>query len=48
MDELLPEWQKEAPIEAEVASDSLYYLTKKECVQGSGYAASDAGSRQLM
>ncbi len=29
MNELLPEWKKEAPIEAEVASDSLYYLTKK-------------------
>jgi electron-transferring-flavoprotein dehydrogenase len=29
MDELLPEWRKEAPIEAEVASDSVYYLTKK-------------------
>ena len=29
MNELLPEWQKEAPIEAEVASDSLYYLTRK-------------------
>ena len=29
MNELLPEWRKEAPIEAEVASDSLYYLTKK-------------------
>ncbi len=29
MDELLPEWRKEAPIEAEVASDSLYYLTRK-------------------
>ena len=29
MNELLPEWQKEAPIEAEVASDSVYYLTKK-------------------
>jgi electron-transferring-flavoprotein dehydrogenase len=28
MDELLPEWRKEAPIEAEVASDSVYYLTK--------------------
>ena len=29
MNELLPEWRKEAPIEAEVSSDSLYYLTKK-------------------
>ncbi len=29
MDELLPDWRKEAPIEAEVASDSLYYLTRK-------------------
>jgi len=29
MNELLPDWQKEAPIEAEVSSDSLYYLTKK-------------------
>jgi electron-transferring-flavoprotein dehydrogenase len=29
MDELLPEWRKEAPIEAEVASDSLYFLTRK-------------------
>jgi electron-transferring-flavoprotein dehydrogenase len=28
MDELLPEWRKEAPIEAEVSSDSLYYLTR--------------------
>jgi electron-transferring-flavoprotein dehydrogenase len=28
MNELLPEWEKDAPIEAEVASDSLYYLTK--------------------
>jgi electron-transferring-flavoprotein dehydrogenase len=29
MDELLPEWRKEAPIEAEVTSDSIYYLTRK-------------------
>src|SRR5208282_6301837 len=29
MDELLPEWRKEAPIEAEVASDSVYYLTRR-------------------
>ncbi len=29
MDELLPEWQKQAPFEAEVVSDSLYYLTRK-------------------
>jgi len=29
MNELLPEWQKEAPIEAEVLRDSVYYLTKK-------------------
>src|SRR6202165_6182903 len=29
MDELLPEWRTEAPIEAEVASDSLYFLTRK-------------------
>jgi electron-transferring-flavoprotein dehydrogenase len=29
MNELLPEWKKEAPIEAEVSSDSLYYLTRK-------------------
>jgi electron-transferring-flavoprotein dehydrogenase len=29
MDELLPEWREEAPIEAEVASDSLYFLTRK-------------------
>jgi electron-transferring-flavoprotein dehydrogenase len=29
MNELLPEWRKEAPIEAEVSSDSLYYLTRK-------------------
>src|SRR5208337_5561441 len=28
MNELLPGWQKEAPIEAEVSSDSLYYLTR--------------------
>src|SRR6202158_6206232 len=29
MDELLPEWRTQAPIEAEVAGDSLYYLTRK-------------------
>jgi len=29
MDELLPEWRTEAPIEAEVTSDSVYYLTRK-------------------
>ena len=29
MDELLPEWRTEAPIEAEVSSDSVYYLTRK-------------------
>ena len=29
MNELLPGWQEEAPIEAEVASDSLYYMTRK-------------------
>src|ERR1035437_95220 len=29
MNELLPGWEKEAPIEAEVSSDSLYYLTRK-------------------
>jgi electron-transferring-flavoprotein dehydrogenase len=29
MNELLPEWQKDAPIEAEVSSDSLYYMTRK-------------------
>jgi electron-transferring-flavoprotein dehydrogenase len=28
MNELLPGWQQEAPIEAEVASDSVYYLTR--------------------
>ncbi len=47
MDELLPEWRKEAPIEAEVASDGLYYLTPERCVQGSDHPASDAGSWQL-
>ncbi len=26
--ELLPEWRKDAPIEAEVSSDSLYYMTR--------------------
>jgi electron-transferring-flavoprotein dehydrogenase len=29
MNELLPDWKKEAPIEAEVESDSVYFLTKK-------------------
>src|SRR5271168_4536497 len=29
MNELLPGFEKEAPIEAEVASDSVYYLTEK-------------------
>ena len=29
MDELLPDWQNEAPIEAEVVSDSVYFLTRK-------------------
>ena len=29
MDELLPEWRTEAPLEAEVTSDSVYYLTRK-------------------
>jgi electron-transferring-flavoprotein dehydrogenase len=29
MNELLPGWQKDAPIEAEVSSDSLYYMTRK-------------------
>ena len=29
MDELLPDWRKQAPIEAEVASDALYYLTRE-------------------
>ena len=29
MDELLPEWRTEAPIEAEVSRDSVYYLTRK-------------------
>ncbi len=29
MDELLPEWRKEAPIEAEVTSDSVYFMTRK-------------------
>src|SRR6202162_5654369 len=29
MRELLPEWRTQAPIEAEVASDSVYYLTRK-------------------
>jgi len=28
MNELLPGWQSEAPIEAEVSSDSVYYLTR--------------------
>jgi electron-transferring-flavoprotein dehydrogenase len=28
MNELLPGWEKEAPFEAEVSSDSLYYLTR--------------------
>jgi electron-transferring-flavoprotein dehydrogenase len=28
MDELLPEWRTDAPIEAEVTSDSVYYLTR--------------------
>jgi electron-transferring-flavoprotein dehydrogenase len=28
MNELLPGWQSEAPIEAEVSSDSIYYLTR--------------------
>ncbi len=29
MNELLPGWRDEAPIEAEVSSDSLYYMTRK-------------------
>ncbi|MGC2208858.1 MAG: electron transfer flavoprotein-ubiquinone oxidoreductase [Candidatus Korobacteraceae bacterium] len=29
MDELLPGWRTEAPIEAEVSGDSVYYLTRK-------------------
>ncbi len=29
MNELLPDWRSEAPIEAEVSSDSVYYLTRK-------------------
>jgi electron-transferring-flavoprotein dehydrogenase len=28
MNELLPGWQNEAPLEAEVSSDSLYYMTR--------------------
>src|SRR5450759_512887 len=33
MDELLPEWRTEAPIEAEVSSDRVYYLTRKSAFQ---------------
>jgi electron-transferring-flavoprotein dehydrogenase len=29
MDELLPDWKKEAPIDAEVMKEGVYYLTKK-------------------
>src|SRR6266567_5386070 len=29
MNELLPEWRKEAPIEAAVTSDSVYFMTRK-------------------
>jgi electron-transferring-flavoprotein dehydrogenase len=29
MNELLPEWKKEAPIEAEVSKESVYFLTEK-------------------
>jgi len=29
MDELLPDWKKEAPIEAEVTREGVYFLTKK-------------------
>jgi len=29
MNELLPDWRNEAPIEAEVVSDSVYFLTRK-------------------
>src|SRR6266542_4960677 len=29
MDELLPEWRKQAPLEAEVSGDTLYYLTRQ-------------------
>jgi electron-transferring-flavoprotein dehydrogenase len=29
MNELLPDWQKDAPIEAPVSSDSLYFMTRK-------------------
>src|SRR6266853_1029518 len=33
MDELLPGWRDEAPLDAKVLNDSLYFLTEKHAVK---------------
>ena len=47
MRELLPGFEKEAPLDAEVDKEAVYFLTEKWQVQVSHHAAAPARSRQL-
>ncbi len=47
MRELLPGFEKEAPLDAEVTKESVWFLTREGGAQISGGAAAVAGSREL-
>ena len=47
MRELLPDFENEAPLDAEVRKEAVYYLTGKRQVQVSHHAAAAARSRKL-
>ncbi len=47
MRELLPGFEKEAPLDAEVTKEAVYFLTEKRQVQVAHHAAAAARSRQL-
>ena len=47
MRELLPGFEKEAPLDAEVTKEAVYFLTEKRQIQVSHHAAAAARPRQL-
>jgi glycine/D-amino acid oxidase-like deaminating enzyme len=47
MRELLPGFEKEAPLDAEVTKEAVYFLTREEQVQTADHAPAVARSRQL-
>ena len=47
MDELLPGWKDEAPIESEVTAEAVYFLTRRSKFKAPDHPASAARSRQL-